>query len=115
MQSHCLKHQERVATARCAACSIPLCDECVQPYEDGKYCSDKCYQSVQDGKVRMAKMAAEEEATRKRRRTLAAIKLIIYLAIGLGLYFGWDQLPENVTDLVESSWDKFKSAFNGKG
>lgn len=110
MQSHCLKHQERVATARCAACSIPLCDQCIQPYADGKYCSDQCHQSVQDGKVRQAKMDAQEEAVRKQQQTKAAIKTIVYVGIFCALFFGWDYLPEAFTGWVEEMWDSIQKA-----
>jgi hypothetical protein len=111
MESHCLKHQGTVATARCGACSIPLCDLCVQLYDSGKYCGDACYQSVQEGKVRVARMAAQDEAIRKRRQTQTAIKTIVYIVLAGGLFFGWDSLPEAFTGQVESLWASVKGAF----
>ena len=111
MQSHCLKHQEKVATARCGACSIPLCELCAQPYQDGVYCSDRCHQSVQEGQARMAKMAAEEEALRKRRQTQAALKMIFYVVAFCLLFFGWDYLPEGFTGWVEGMWKSVTDAF----
>lgn len=111
MQSHCLKHQERVATARCAACSIPLCDLCTQTYQDGVYCSDKCHESVIEGKARAERMAQEEEELRKWRQTRAAYKMIFYVALICGVVFGWDYLPDAFTGFVEQAWGKIKSSF----
>ena len=113
MESHCLKHQGRIATARCAACSIPLCDECIQPYEGGKYCGESCYQSVQESQVRVARMAAQDEAVRKRRQTQTAIKMAVYAVLICGLVFGWDYLPEALTDKVEALWQSMKKAMSG--
>ncbi len=111
MQSHCLKHQERLATARCAACSIPLCDECTQLHEDAKYCSKTCYQSVLDGQVRSARRAVQEEALRTRRQTRAAIKTIFYIVLVFALFFAWDSLPESFTGWAESLFETVKGAF----
>jgi hypothetical protein len=111
MQSHCLKHQDRQATARCRACSIPLCDECVQSYEDGGYCSERCHLSFQEGKIRGARLQAQEEAVRRRRQTRLAIKTIIYVVLAFGLFFGWEHLPEGLTGAVEEIWDQIVSKF----
>lgn len=111
MQSHCLKHQERVATARCAACSVPLCDLCIHHHQDGKYCSDRCHESAQEGKVRAARLAAQEEVERKRRQTATAIKTIVYVGVFCALFFGWDHLPEGFTSYVEGMWKSLKSQF----
>lgn len=106
MVSHCLKHQDKVATARCVSCSIPLCDLCQQPYEDGIYCSDRCHEAAKEGKVRVAALKKQEAETRKRQQKQTAIKLVVYLVLGLGLYFGWDLLPEGLTSVVEEFWAK---------
>jgi hypothetical protein len=59
----------------------------------------------------VARMAAQEEAERKRRQTKTAIKTIVYVLLACGLFFGWDSLPEGVTTWVEGIWSKVKSSF----
>lgn len=111
MQSHCLRHQDKVATARCSSCSIPLCDECVQPYAEGKFCSDRCHKSALEGKVRAAELQAQHDAVKRQRQTKTAIKTIIYVALGFALFFGWDYLPEGFTSFVDEMLAKVKAAW----
>lgn len=111
MQSHCLKHQESVATARCGSCSIPLCELCVEHHGGSIYCSSKCYQAVQDGKVRAAKMAAEEEELRKWRQTRMAYQMIFYAVLICAVVFGWSYLPDSLTGPVAEAWQTLKSKF----
>lgn len=113
MQSHCLKHQDKVATARCGACSVPLCELCAEHHGDGIYCSTKCYQSVEDGKVRAAKMAAEEEQLRKWRQTRAAYRMVFYVVMICAVVFGWKYLPASVTVPIEHGWKVMKASFSG--
>lgn len=40
--SVCIKHPDRVATARCTTCHKPVCDSCVVEISGSKYCSKTC-------------------------------------------------------------------------
>ncbi len=108
MQSHCLFHQERVATHRCVSCSKPLCDSCVQSYPDGSYCSTDCHDKAAEASVRLAKIAQDEKELAAWKQRQMAYKIIAYCVIGMVLFFGWDYLPKAFTDNVEKLWDVFK-------
>lgn len=58
-------------------------------------------------------MAAQDEAVRKRRQTQTAIKMAVYAVLICGLVFGWDYLPEALTDKVEALWQSMKKAMSG--
>lgn len=108
MQSHCLNHQERVATHRCRSCSKPLCEQCVQTYPEGVYCSTDCYDKAAEASVRLAKLQSDEAALAEWRQRQRAYKLIAYMVVGFALFFGWDYLPAVVTDNVEKLWQAIK-------
>jgi hypothetical protein len=108
MQSHCLNHQERVATHRCVSCSRPLCQDCVQSYPDGVYCSTECHDKSVEASGRLAKIAADEKALAEWKQRRAAYKIIAYVVVGFALFFGWDHLPHVLTDNVEKLWGIFK-------
>ena len=108
MQSHCLNHQERVATNRCACCSKPLCDQCVQPYAEGKFCSDLCHENVLASAVRAGEMAKSDKELAEWKQRQLAYKLIGYSVVGMVLFFGWDHFPEVFTSNVEKLWKVFK-------
>ena len=40
--SVCIKHPDRVATARCSTCHKPICDDCVVEVSGAKFCSKTC-------------------------------------------------------------------------
>ena len=42
MGSICVNHTSRTATARCATCHKPICDECVVKSGGSVYCSQVC-------------------------------------------------------------------------
>ena len=88
MQSHCLFHQERVATHRCVSCSKPLCDSCIQSYPDGVYCSTDCHDKAAEASVRLAKITEDEKA-------LEMVKSLGYL-----------QAPVVITD--DDHWAGFR-------
>ena len=42
--SYCIKHDSRVASARCKQCHKPLCGECALNFGgEGVFCSEKCH------------------------------------------------------------------------
>lgn len=115
MQSHCLNHQERVATHRCRSCSKPLCQECVQTYPEGVYCTSDCYDKAAEASVRLAKLHQDEAALAEWKQRQMAYKMIAYTVLGFALFFGWDYLPTVITSNVERLWasikDLLKAAF----
>lgn len=108
MQSHCLFHQERVATHRCVSCSKPLCEQCVQSYPDGVYCSTECHDRAAEASVRLAKISEDEKALAAWKQRQMAYKIIAYTVVGLALFFGWDHLPTVITSNVEKMWAAIK-------
>lgn len=111
MQSHCLFHQERVATHRCVSCSKPLCDSCIQSYPDGTYCSSDCHDKAAEASVRLDKIKEDEKALAAWKQRQLAFKIITYCVIGLVLFFGWDHLPTVITHNVEKYWGMLKATF----
>lgn len=53
-------------------------------------------------------MAKQDAELKKRQQTQAAIKTIVYVVLGFGLFFGWEYLPEGFTSMVETMWAKLK-------
>ncbi|MGE0492542.1 MAG: hypothetical protein AB7S38_25230 [Vulcanimicrobiota bacterium] len=103
-ESYCLKHQERLATARCAACLKPLCDECTLPSEEGNFCGVECHQKRLAANVRVEKMAEEEKEMAAWRFQRKLISTAVWLAIFLGVAVGWPYLPEALTGPIENFW-----------
>lgn len=111
MQSHCLKHQERIATHRCKACSKPLCEDCIQTYPDGIYCGEACHNSAAEATERLAQIRKDEKALSEREQMAFLIKLIVFVVVTAGLFFGWDSLPTAFTGKVEGLWHSIIKAF----
>jgi polyferredoxin len=109
MQSHCLNHQDTVATARCACCSKPLCDLCVQVYAEGKFCGVQCQQNAVASALRAAEMAQSDKELAEWKQRQLAYKLIGYTVVGFGLFFGWEYLPDVITSNVEKLWQAIKA------
>lgn len=115
MQSHCLQHQDRVATHRCVSCSRPLCESCVQSYPEGVFCSAECHDRAAEASVRLGKIQQDEKALAEWKQRQMAYKLITYTVVGFLIFFGWDHFPSVITDNVEKLWkaikDFLKAAF----
>ena len=114
MQSHCLRHQERPATNRCASCLKPLCGECCQSYAEGIFCGEACHQSILDGQVRASKMAQMEKEMKEWRQKQFAIKVSSFCVLVGIAYFGWDYFPESVTGFIENTWASIKGLYATK-
>ena len=112
MESHCLRHQGRVATKRCVSCLKPLCDECTQAYTGGIYCSDTCHEQASATEQRAAKIAQSDKELKEWQQKMMAIKLVVALVTVCVLYFGWDYFPAVVTDNVEKLLDMIKGLFS---
>lgn len=117
MESHCLKHQERVATKRCVSCLKPLCDECTQLYTGGIYCSDSCHQSALETQERAAQIAQSDRELKEWRQRRAAYRMIAMVALAVGIFLAWDHLPATLTGPIENIWDTVMGVVknNGKG
>ena len=111
MQSHCLNHQEKVATHRCVSCLKPLCETCAQSYAAGIFCSAQCHDNAEQTSVRAAEIAKRDAELREWLQRQTAIKIITTVVIGFALFFGWDHLPAVFTDNVEKLWNIFKAFF----
>lgn len=111
MQSYCLKHQDRPASSRCRSCSKPLCAECSQPFTEGVYCGQACYDKALEATARLAVIKKDEEALALRRQKILAVKLVVYLVIFLALFLGWDYLPPSLTKAISGAWSSFLKYF----
>ncbi len=118
MESHCLNHQGRLATTRCVSCLKPLCNDCIQPYEEGTFCGEECHEAALAAAERAVVMAQAEAELKAWRQKQFAIKMVTLLVVGGGLYFGWDMLPKVLTENLEKLWqmivDLIKAGFPGK-
>ncbi len=103
-ESRCLKHQERVATARCAACLKPLCDECALPTEEGTFCGFECHQKRLAANQRVEQMQAEEEAMKAWRFQRKLVSTAVWLLVIVGLAVGWPYIPDSITGPIEAMW-----------
>lgn len=108
MESHCLKHQGRVATKRCVSCLKPLCDECTQAYTDGIYCGDTCHEAAKATEARAAQIAQSDAELKEWQQKQMAIKMVVSLVVVCVLFFGWEHFPSAVTDPVEKIWASIK-------
>ena len=111
MQSHCLNHQDKVATKRCISCLKPLCENCVQAYSDGAFCSDDCHSKAQATADRAATIARSDRELAEWQQRQTAYKIIGTVVVGFALFFGWEHLPPVVTDNVEKLWAAIKGLF----
>lgn len=105
MDSHCLRHQDRVATKRCVSCLKPLCEQCTQAYTDGIYCGEDCYQKAAETRDRAAKIAQSDKELKEYQQKMMAIRMVVALVTVCVLFFGWEFFPAVVTDNVEKLWD----------
>lgn len=111
MQSHCLNHQEKVATKRCISCLKPLCENCVQAYTEGVFCGDDCRTKSLATAERAATIAASDRQLAEWQQRQTAYKIITTVVVGFGLFFGWEHLPAVLTDNVEKLWAAIKGLF----
>ena len=59
-------------------------------------------------------MAQMEKEMKDWRQKQLAIKMIFFTVLIGGAYFGWDYLPEQLTDIIESLWSSMKGLFAKK-
>lgn len=118
MESHCLNHQGIVATHRCVSCLKPLCSNCIQQFAEGVFCSTECHEQAESAAERAVQIAQSDADLKAWKQKQFAIKMVVTLVIGGGLYFGWDVLPSALTDNLEKFWDLIvsfvKKGFPGK-
>ena len=91
VESYCINHSDRVATARCRQCGKPLCDECKKITKEGIFCSEKCHERAKAFSSRMEEI--EDKRWQKRKGIPGPIKgflkfLIFVLIIWIILHFG---------------------------
>ncbi|HXE73633.1 MAG TPA: B-box zinc finger protein [Candidatus Nitrosotenuis sp.] len=102
-KSVCLNHPERETTLRCTACLRPICDECVVPTPEGRFCSLECHaNAIKTGQrlEELKRKEAEAERARRAARMQAllvqgALALVLILAIGLF----WPQIRPHLSRL----------------
>lgn len=105
MESHCLKHQGRVATKRCVSCLKPLCEECSQLYPGGTYCGERCFEAAQEAEERAAKIAVSDAELKEWKQKQMAIKMVLALVTVCILFFGWEYFPDAFTSKVDAAWE----------
>ncbi len=91
VESYCINHSDRVATARCRQCGKPLCDECKIITKEGIFCSEKCHERAKAFSSRMEEI--EDKRWQKRKGIPGPIKgflkfLIFVLITWIILHFG---------------------------
>lgn len=100
--SVCLNHPNTPAVKRCAVCSKPLCEECVQMHDGVPYCSDLCYENAK----RTGMMVDDVQARKKSANMKAFIRKIIYLVIVVALALGGYCYYKNHKGEIDSSLKK---------
>ncbi len=118
--SVCLNHPQVPAMVRCATCSKPICQECVQLHDKVSYCSQLCYENalrtgvmVED--VKRRKKAAELK--RFLRLVISLLFLVAILAAGYWLYRrhqgqvdgSWKNLQQTIEEKAAATADGIKS------
>lgn len=111
MQSHCLNHQDKVATHRCVSCLKPLCESCIQTFPEGIFCGQQCHDSAGAAAERAAAIAKSDRELAEWQQRQLAFKIITTVVIGFGLFFGWDHLPSVITSNAEKLWSAIKGLF----
>lgn len=96
----------------------PLCQDCIQQFAEGNFCSEQCHESAAAAAVRGAEIAKSDAELKAWQQKQFAIKMVTILVLGGVFYFGWDLLPSVVTDNLEKIWDMIvgflKKGFPGK-
>jgi hypothetical protein len=81
-ESHCVRHKNTKAKARCRQCGAPFCGECHIDVAEGDFCSVECLAKLK----RFANNSEGQNWKRPSRfvsRTLSFVAMIVIIAVAL--------------------------------
>ncbi len=110
----CKNHPDKQATHFCVACEIPLCNDCAEESEPGRYYCFKCAMmtsvsavsaSIQDKKERAAEGRAKEKKKLTAFHYFVILTSTLILAMWGFILFGGQEFPvsEKTVDLAENT------------
>ena len=100
----CKNHPDKQATQFCVACEIPLCDDCAEESEPGRYYCFKCAMmtsvsavsaSIRDKKERAADGRAKEKKKLTSFHYFVILTSILILVMWGFILFGGQEFPES--------------------
>ena len=116
----CLNHPDRNATAVCAACGKPLCEDCSLQFETAIYCSEKCHQKGVSSGARAGAVIDSGKRTDRKLRKKSLIAFLVLLLLAGALWYGYtrnqkavDRKLNKVSRTIKKSTKKAINA--GKG
>jgi hypothetical protein len=97
----CLTHPDTPATARCATCAKPVCDQCAVAAGELLFCSAQCRQNGLDSAAVVSNIMDIKKRGVMRRRLLTLIKFIILAGLVYGGWVFYKRNPDSIDSKVK--------------